>query len=93
MIIYNCHTHTFTIDHVPRKFIPRFLGWLIKKKGVRNFARRVFPFTDRDLLDRYINFFEVSLLGSQGDVYNKLKGYYPNGEIDQTKFIVLPMDF
>lgn len=92
MIIYNCHTHTFTIDHVPRKFIPPFLSWLIKKKGVRKFARNIFFRTDRDLIDRYINFFEVSLIGSQAKVFEKLKGYYPNGQIDTTKFIVLPMD-
>ena len=92
MIIYNCHTHTFTIEHVPRKFIPPILSWLVKKKSVRAFARRFFPFTDRDLIDRYINFIEVSLLGSQANVYAKLKGYYPQGQVDQTKFIVLPMD-
>ncbi len=92
MIIYNCHTHTFTTNHVPRKFIPPIASWLVRKKGVRRFARRLFPFTDRDLIDRYINFFEVSLLGSQAAVFKKLKGYYPQGQTDQTKFIVLPMD-
>lgn len=92
MIIYNCHTHTFTIDHVPHKFIPPFLSWLIKKRSVRRFARNIFRRTDRDLIDRYINFFEVSLRGSQVEVFKKLTGYYPNGQVDQTKFIVLAMD-
>lgn len=91
MIIYNCHTHTFTIDHVPRKFIPPFISWLVRFKGVRKFARNILP-GDRDLLDRYINFVEVTMAGSQKAVFEKLKAYYPNGSTDQTKFIVLPMD-
>ena len=92
MVIYNCHTHTFTINHVPKRFIPPFIAWLVRYRGVRKFARNLIPFTDRDLLDRYINFVEVSLLGNQEAVFNKLRGYYPNGTLDQTKFIVLPMD-
>lgn len=91
MIIYNCHTHTFTIKHVPRKFIPPFISWLVRFKGVRNFARNILP-GDRDLLDRYINFVEVTLAGSQSNVLDKLIGYYPAGSTDQTKFIVLAMD-
>lgn len=43
-------------------------------------------------MDRYVNFFEVTLLGSQAEVLKKLKGYYPQGQVAQTKFIVLPMD-
>jgi len=92
MVIYNCHTHTFTINHVPKRFIPPFIAWLIRFKGVRKFARNLIPFTDRDLIDRYINFVEVSLMGNQEDIFKKLKGYYPNGTLDQTKFIILPMD-
>ena len=91
MIIYNCHTHLFTIDHVPRKFIPRFISWRVRKRGVRKFARAIWPFGDRDLIDRYINFFEVTLKHSQKEVLDLLKGYYPT-QMDETKFIVLPMD-
>ena len=58
----------------------------------RSVARKIIPFTDRDLIDRYINFVEVALEGKQSEVLDKLKGYYPNGSVDQTKFIVLPMD-
>ncbi len=91
MIIYNCHTHTFTIDHVARKFIPPFISWLVRFKGVRKFARNILP-GDRDLLDRYINFVEMTMVGSQQGIFDKLKEYYPNGNTDQSKFIVLPMD-
>ncbi len=65
---------------------------LIKLKGVRWFARKLWPFTDRDLIERYINFFEVSLSASQAEVFNRLQGYYPNSATEQTKCIVLPMD-
>jgi predicted TIM-barrel fold metal-dependent hydrolase len=92
MIIYNCHAHLFTRKHVPNRFLPAILMWLVEKKGVRAIARKVFPFTDRDMVDRYINFFEVSLKNEQAEVLEKLKGYYPFGSIDQTHFVILPMD-
>ena len=92
MIIYNCHSHLFTINHIPSRFLPKPVMWLVKKKITRSIARKLIPFTDRDLIDRYINFVEVTLEGKQSEVLDKLKGYYPNGSVDQTKFIVLPMD-
>jgi len=66
--------------------------WLVKKKPTRAVARKLIPFTDRDLIERYINFVEVTLQGGQAGVLDKLKGFYPNGTVDQTKFIILPMD-
>lgn len=92
MIIYNCHTHLFTINHIPDRFIPKLVMWLVKKKITRKIARLIIPFTDRDLIDRYINFVEVTLRGEQIEVLTKLQGYFPNGAVDQTKFVVLPMD-
>ena len=64
MIICNCHNQTFSIDHVPKNFVPRPVGELVKRKVFRNAIRRILHFTDRDFLDRYINFFEVALLGT-----------------------------
>jgi predicted TIM-barrel fold metal-dependent hydrolase len=92
MLIYNCHAHIFTLDHVPKKFIPPIVTWFLKKGHIRRLARHLIPFTDRDLIDRYINFVEVTIEGSQSDVLQRLKEYYPFGSVDQTKFIILPMD-
>ena len=92
MLIYNCHAHLFTIDHVPKKFIPPIVTWLVKKGHIRRLARNLIPFTDRDLIDRYINFVEVTLESSQAEVLDLLKQYYPFGSADQTRFIILPMD-
>ncbi len=39
-----------------------------------------------------MNFVQVTLNSDQSEVLDKLKGYYPSGDVDQTKFIILPMD-
>lgn len=92
MLIYNCHAHLFTINHIPNRFLPAPVMWLLKKRLTRETARKMIPFTDRDLIDRYVNFIEVALEGRQSEVLDMLKGYYPSGQVDQTKFIILPMD-
>ena len=91
MKIYNCHTHLFTLDHVPERFLPKFVMWALKQKWTRKMFRRLLP-GKRDLLERYVNFFEVNMLDGQANVLKRLKGYYPQGSVDQTEFIVLPMD-
>ncbi len=92
MPIYNCHIHIFTIDHVPENFLPFKIPLLMKVKFLRGLVtkilRNILPLTDRDLLDRYANFIDISYEQSQETVFNKIHGYYPK----DTKFIVLPMD-
>lgn len=92
MQIYNCHTHLFNLSHVPENFLPKPVTWLLKKRRARGVLRKISPFSKRDLIDRYINFFEVNMLGTQSDVLHHLKGYYPQNALNQTQFVVLPMD-
>ncbi len=92
MDFINCHIHTFTIKHIPHKFLPFRLVQILKPKIIRKplgwFLRKVLPITNRDLLDRYINFIEITANKSQEDTLNHVMDYYP----ENTKFIVLPMD-
>lgn len=95
MGIINCHTHTFTVDHVPNKFIQvgniglvKLLSGPVFNKPFSWFLRNILPFTDRDLLDRYANFVELTANKSQEDTFTRIREYYPSG----TKFIILPMD-
>ncbi len=92
MDFINCHIHTFTIDHVPNRFLPFHLVKLLRLKIVRKplgwLLRTVLPFTDRDLLDRYINFIEITANKNQRHTLNRVRSYYPLN----TRFIVLTMD-
>ncbi|MFK7952252.1 MAG: amidohydrolase family protein [Ekhidna sp.] len=92
MKIINCHIHTFTIEHVPHKFLPLRLVKILRPAIIRKTLgwaiRKLLPFTDRDILDRYINFIEITANKSQEATFKQVQGYYPR----ETKFIILPMD-
>ncbi|MCF8235181.1 MAG: amidohydrolase [Bacteroidales bacterium] len=89
---YNAHIHTFTERDVPNRFLPLALVQILKTKVgfwiVSKFLRHAIPFTDNDMLDRYLTFVELGKLGSQENIFNECERFYP----DRTKFIVLPMD-
>jgi predicted TIM-barrel fold metal-dependent hydrolase len=84
--------HTFTIDYVPRKFLPFGLTTLMKMKYLRRPLTFLFanlnPFSSRDFFHRYSNFVKLSYKRKQKDIFDAVRSYYP---LD-TKFIVLPMD-
>jgi len=90
--IINCHNHTFTIEHVPNKFLPFRLVQILKHNGIRNslsnLIRKLTPFNDRDLFDRYMNFLEITANADQKRTFQRLRGYYPKN----TKFVILSMD-
>ncbi|MCK5137793.1 MAG: amidohydrolase family protein [Bacteroidales bacterium] len=92
MHIYNCHTHIFTIDHVPERFLPlRLVRWLAKYKGAEIFARilnGVNPWSNRDFLDRYAAFMRQGAEAKQGCILDSLMDFYP----DDTRFVILTMD-
>lgn len=92
MEIYNCHIHTFTEDHVPDKFIGYGIDNLLRIKPIRGtlffILKNILPFTDRDLLDRYVRFAEIASKANQQKVLKIVMGYYP----ESTKFVILPMD-
>ncbi len=91
-IIYNCHVHTFTIDHVPRNFIPRPFSWLMRRKVALKWvlpAIRIWSLIwDCPSLLRYARFAKLSLRKDQFQVFEELESRYPPA----TRFVVLPMD-
>jgi predicted TIM-barrel fold metal-dependent hydrolase len=92
MHIINCHSHTFTIKHVPNRFLPFRLVSILKPAIIRKplgwILRNLLPFTERDLLDRYINFLEITAHKTQEETFIRVRGYYPSN----TRFIILAMD-
>lgn len=91
MQITNCHIHTFTHKHVPDRFVPSPVGFLLRRKWIRRpvFAVvRRFDRGRRSRLARYAQILDVSYNETQDDAFNEVKGFYPYG----TRFIVLPMD-
>ena len=91
MQLTNCHTHTFTHDHVPDRFVPYLLGLLLKIPWVRRALLALMRHLDpkrRGKLTRYAQILEVSYKRSQEHVFELLRSFYPQ----DTRFVVLPMD-
>jgi predicted TIM-barrel fold metal-dependent hydrolase len=90
--ITNCHSHTFTHDHVPDRFVPFPLGLLFRVAWIRRallFVMRHVSPKRRGRLTRYAQILHISYeYGSQEGIFTLLRSYYPQG----TRFIVLPMD-
>jgi len=90
--ITNCHTHTFTHDHVPDRFAPYLVGLLLRVGWIRRvllFLMRHLDLERRGKLTRYAQILQVSYdYGSQEGVFKLVRSYYPRG----TRFVVLPMD-
>lgn len=90
--IHNCHTHLFTMEHVPKKFCgglaPIFYKYGLYRP-VEFILKYLNPFTDKDILDRISKYLRIGFNTTQKIIFLKyLKNYYPSN----TKFIVLPMD-
>lgn len=92
MIIHNCHTHTFTLQNVPDKFLSflpiRFLARYDLTKWLALYLNSLVPFSNRDIFDRYATFLRQGDQSTQADTLQTMKKYYPPG----TKFVVHSMD-
>ena len=90
--IINSHSHIFTFDHVPERFLPfKLVRFLAKKKryaGLARFLSRLWPWSDKDVLDRFASFVEQGYQKTQDAILDSLMRFYP----PDTKFVVLPMD-
>jgi uncharacterized protein len=91
-IIYNCHNHIFTHDHIPNGYFPLFLVPALRIAPFRWFFKAVMkaiiPWSKNDKVHRYSSFLKAAYRKSQEGNLKHLLGYYPEG----TKFIILPMD-
>jgi predicted TIM-barrel fold metal-dependent hydrolase len=90
--IYNCHTHVFTNEIVPEKFLPlgitRFLSKRPVSRWLGKLLNRLNPRSSNDIFDRFASFMNIGNFKSQLDIFEFLKGFYP----EETKFVVLSMD-
>jgi predicted TIM-barrel fold metal-dependent hydrolase len=90
--ITNCHIHTFTLAHVPARFLPAPLDLLLRTPYLWRPARWLLtylnPFDDRDKYQRYTSFVRVASRRTQREIYEGILPRYPQG----TRFVVLPMD-
>lgn len=90
--ITNCHTHTFTDDHIPTfyphwgliafKKLPglvRGISWLVRAAGQEDAAMQ---------LQRLHRFQLEARATSQAGIFGKLLAQYPRG----TRFVILPME-
>lgn len=87
----NSHTHIFSIQHTPVKFLPWYLR-LVAKVAVRPWMIHLLTVVKLKgpayLLKKYYNFMKIGAIGTQADIFHHLQGFYPQG----TKFAVLSMD-
>ena len=91
MQITNCHTHTFTSQHTPDRFLPWPVGDLARFGFVRrllSWLAWVFDRSRQSALGRYAQIMDTSFKKSQAQVFEVVRGFYPEG----TRFVVLPMD-
>jgi uncharacterized protein len=89
--IVNCHVHTFTQAHTPKRFLPWPVTELVRLAAVRRLLRwlaRVIDPQRKGRLGRYAQIVETSYNKSQREVFEIVRGFYPQG----TRFVVLPMD-
>ena len=84
--IHNCHTHLFTIDHIPKYFLSRLFDtqWA-RKDWVAKLGKTLF----RKQMNKFAAFFYSATKKDQGEVLDELRGYYP----PDTRFCALSVDF
>lgn len=91
-MFYNSHIHLFKDEDVPDHFLPFGLVKILRTTFgydvITAVLRRIIPFTDKDLFDRYAKFITIGKLGSQEIIFKRCKIFYP----EDTRFIVLAMD-
>lgn len=91
-MFYNCHIHTFTVDDVPRKFLPLGLVRLLASRNGGRFVSRILnrlnPFSDHDVFDRYVRFLDIGKMGSQEGIFLECRKFYSR----DTRFVVHAMD-
>jgi uncharacterized protein len=89
--ITNCHVHTFTHAHTPRRFLPWPVYWLARLPAFRKafiwFAHLVDPQRQKPI-GRYAEIIATSYKKTQRDVFDIVRGFYPEG----SRFVLLPMD-
>lgn len=90
--ITNCHIHTFTARHVPRRYPHPAVAWIrhvpVVIGGLAALARFAGRAETAQQLDRLRRFNRAGMAPSQRAVFESILPHYPGN----TRFVVLPMD-
>lgn len=89
--MYNCHTHLFSIAHVPVNFLPwpvKILADHLVTSGTVKLLEKLQMKGLAYRLRRFVVFKKIGELGDQKDIFKHLMGFYP----ENAKFVVLSMD-
>lgn len=90
-MIYNCHSHVFTVKCAPDRFIGLPIAKLLSNRifsfKLTRFLRRAIP-GEKDFLEKYANFLAIGREKSQEQVFEDLIAFYPS----DTRFIILTID-
>jgi len=90
--IINCHTHSFTLSHVPSEYPFHYAKHFKRRPKLTRWVARVARwFLDSDeeeRLDRLLRFQEEGNQRRQRDILDSVMRHYPGS----TRFVVLPMD-
>jgi len=100
--IINCHIHLFTKNHIPAKYYGylRFATSIFKNKFLTRLLKGILELLEdwgvsgrlagyADRIPRLRIFTMIMDKDSQEEVFQRIRSYYP----DNTRFVVLPMDF
>jgi len=90
--IYNCHTHLFTLNNIPKNYLPFSLVPNFRQKWFRTtigfLLKLSIPWSRYDRLNRIAAFLKAACQETQEDNFRELNNSYPK----ETRFVVLPMD-
>lgn len=87
--IYNCHLHLFSVEHIPRNFLNKWIPTdVVKRLPEKQRLMRLLQKVGGSKFDRYAAFI-YSALKEPEDIFDELCAYYPQG----TKFVPLSIDF
>lgn len=90
--IYNCHIHTFTVEHIPDKFLPFGLVRIMRRPLLRKLILWLFgkliPLSNKESAARTGRFMARGAFENQAKVFEYVQKQYPR----ETRFIVHPMD-
>ena len=90
--IVNCHTHLFTLNHVPVRFVTGQRLLAPTQAGRRRLARMLLklnPWSDDRKLDRLSVFLQHGNYSTQGEIFEHLSMFYPVS----ARFAVHAIDF
>ncbi|MCS6918007.1 MAG: amidohydrolase family protein [Chitinophagales bacterium] len=94
----NSHTHIFNVKCAPDRFyglpVARFFSLVPQSaRTLAKWFRRLYPWSDHDLLERYARMLEVGSERRQQDIFERLLDHYAQYPHARMVVLTLDMDF